>query len=84
VIRRVGDFFSAKKQITLESAAVRGGKDIAVKGDLLQEVDRYNGVIERLKAFVARSLPGAGCRRIFIAATACPSGSTGSSAAFSM
>ncbi len=42
------------EQIALEITAIRGGKDIAVKGDLLQEVERYNAVIERLKAFVLR------------------------------
>jgi len=42
------------EQIILEIAAIRGAKDIAVKGDILGEVERYNAVLERLKAFVAR------------------------------
>lgn len=46
------------EKITLEIAAGRSGKDIAVQGDLLQEVTRYNAVIARLKAFVV-SLPAA-------------------------
>ncbi len=42
------------EQIILEIAAVRGAKDIAAKSDILDEVGRYNAVLEKLKAFVAR------------------------------
>lgn len=42
------------EQIIIDIAAIRGAKDIAVKRDILEEVGRYNAVLERLKSFVAR------------------------------